>query len=237
MDIVKPPTDNLYKFAAITGLLVAAASYYLPSSYEYEFRLAERDGMKEAAAAVCEYETLVMLAGGFEAFKRAQDAKGDNRPPYMITDDKGVRAQWRSIFKTETETLLQISVFPKAGSETDREFWMEQIGISKDAYDKVLEQQASGEANTELDHIVMGAAALRPKLLRAQIEVHKLWDMMDSMNKRWSMGRWGMGLGLVVGACGFIAWYRRVQRHQDTLLREEVKKSLARSQVEANGNS
>lgn len=46
MDILKPPTDNLYKFIAISGLLIFLASFVFPQilGREYVTKVAEVEG-------------------------------------------------------------------------------------------------------------------------------------------------------------------------------------------------
>jgi len=77
MQIITPPTDNLYKFLAIGGLVVFVASFVVPKQVEYALRDKQFRKITEYAKAKSDYEIwqgaekrLIMQKQEWEANKK-----------------------------------------------------------------------------------------------------------------------------------------------------------------------
>jgi hypothetical protein len=73
MDILKPPTDNLYKFIAISGLLIFLASFVFPQILykEYAIKYAEIEG--DLSVLERQIETLNSITESDDARSKKED--------------------------------------------------------------------------------------------------------------------------------------------------------------------
>lgn len=77
MQIITPPTDNLYKFVAIAGLVIFVASFVVPKQVEYMLRDKKFQKISEEAKAKADYEIWLGAEKRLEIQKKQLEA--DNR--------------------------------------------------------------------------------------------------------------------------------------------------------------
>src|SRR4051812_16043058 len=96
MEIFKPPTDNLYKFVAVSGLLIFLASFIVPQrlNRDYLIRFATVDG------------ELRVLRNEIETLEKLREEKKEDDPEIkqlMAEIDRGLTESMR---QHETNTAL-----------------------------------------------------------------------------------------------------------------------------------
>ena len=73
-DFLKPPTDNLYKFIALTGLLLLVVSVALPAYALYALEIKRLEAKQEVNIAKAEIESANLFKVLLEASQKSADA-------------------------------------------------------------------------------------------------------------------------------------------------------------------
>ena len=73
------------------------------------------------------------------------------------------------------------------------------------------------------------AIAARGKLRQHSLTMENLWQLSDKAATYQKLSRYGLFGGTGIGLLGFILWYIYVQRHQDKLIRLQVRKETSGS--------
>lgn len=178
---LKLPTDNLYKFLALGGLVSFLFSISVPF-------FAVRDLEAEAVGLV------------EESARLEQRAKDQEELASRFEQETGQqKAAWE-------KKLAEAATLP----EPDKQQLRTEIAEWKKGVDtKAAMMRAS--LDTLLDR------GTKIEALNKQIEVRTA--DLDRLLSYWPLAFWG---GIAMTLIGFSAWFWRVQRHLDTLLRTEA---------------
>jgi hypothetical protein len=179
---LKLPTDNLYKFLALGGLVSFLFSISLPFFAVRDLE-AEAVGLEPHAARMVQ---------------RAKDQEE------LATKFQEETAQQ----KTEWERKL-------AEAATRPEPERQQLKAEIAEWKKSVDAKAA-TFRTSLDSLFDTIAKV--DALNKQIEVRTA--DLDRILSYWPLGFWG---GIAMTLVGFSGWFWRVQRHQDALLRAQVR--------------
>lgn len=237
MDLGKLPTDNLYKFVAISGVTLAVVSFIWPIQISKEVS-DKLDQLEQAfdsdMASVTDYllvheEATKSINRGLKERKLSVDFYGKEVLPPIATTSVENRQKWE-------DDLLEQSKEAK----TDRRKLLDIKGPSKDILEKfgltdenistlTAEEQAKlGEQVADaLDHRVT-------TLIKIRGEANTIWRLMDYEQHTKCLGKWGLGLGFGIAGFGFWLWWRRVQKLQDAILLaelEELKRNARDSSI------
>ena len=188
VDLIKPPTDNLYKFLAMFGTIVFLVGFIFPPMMFYQSSLEFLKSLGGDKELAVHEEFAVQRKRSFEERKRqlaAEAADLQNRLARVKNDT------------TSSSDIEKLELAIK--------------DVKKRA--EALED-ASYEFNLNL------------KLKAAQVEQQKTLSTNETRNSRFLIGiGWGIGtFGLLIAICGFIMWYKNVQRFEDQILRKEAAK-------------
>jgi hypothetical protein len=203
MDFLKPPTDNLYKFVAMSGLVLFLVSLTYPPWLSYRlsssiFEL-EKDTKileleikaDEARRADFKAELDAITADGNSTLKEAENLK-------RLVESQPSRAQKRRLIP-ERVALEQKYKLLQARVEENKKGFNEKRATfmaSSDALDRKLIE------------------------LRARLDLVK-WTHGQLKLLGW-VALFCIGLGSLMANAGFIFWYRRVQVYQDRILRKQA---------------
>ena len=117
MDILKPPTDNLYKFISIFGLLIFLASFIFPQilSREYSLKYAEVEGEIRVLENEREY---------------IDNLKSDSEEPNQKKeDDPAIKQREAEFDKGLAEARKNHELSKALGVEARRWQWFGYIGM------------------------------------------------------------------------------------------------------------
>lgn len=178
---LKLPTDNLYKFLALGGLLSFLFSISVPF-------FAVRDLEAEAAGLVPQAERMEQRAKDQEELAKQFERETARQ-------------------KTEWERKI-------AEAATRPEPERQQLKAEVDEWKNGVAAKAAA-FRASLD--TLQDATAKVDALNKQIEV-RITDL-DRILSYWPLGFWG---GIAMTIIGFSAWFWRIQRHQDALLRAQV---------------
>lgn len=203
MDFLKPPTDNLYKFVAMSGLVLFLVSMTYPPWLSYRFSSSIFELEKDTKILELEIEAEETRRTDFKAELDAITADGDNTLKEVenlkrLLESQPSRAQKRRLIP-ERVALEQKYKLLKA-----------QVEESKKGFN---EKRATFMASSD---------ALR----RKQIELKSRLDLAKWAHGQLKLLGWVAiffaGLGAFMANAGFIFWYRRVQVYQDAILRKQT---------------
>ncbi|TWT95759.1 hypothetical protein [Neorhodopirellula pilleata] len=218
----KIPTDNLYKFVAISGIVIAISSAILYYSAAYEL-------LNRAAVAKGQ---LVAFTDGFSL--------GLNRLAKYVNEQKanlGEEGELAKMYITfpDMEGTLEIA---RPGAKLDC-LWLPSY---RESYRKGLTQFDEFLRNTERDFFVSSLTqeseqpeffspeevrSLRSQLRSHHITVEQLWVFQDKTDHIYRLTNFAMFMGCCMTLVGFWLWYVRVQRHLDRILEESVGKEAS----------
>lgn len=88
MQNFQPPTDNLYKFLALTGVVLTLAGIALPSGMSYSLRIREFDFVAQIAEAKAEYEVWQAAEVRAQARREAYKVEGAKLNQFMAEHPK-----------------------------------------------------------------------------------------------------------------------------------------------------
>lgn len=155
MQIPTLPTDNLYKFIALSGLLIVLVSFFIPICIMHQVNMQRFD----------------------------------------IEADVNVAIEESRRLENKTNLLRQ--------SMKDKSITKEEARLKNDEFDKISEK------NT------MNGIRLKSQLNKLKFTIEEIKDL------KWLV-LIGCGLGVVIAWAGFLLWYKRLQKYQDIIIRNEV---------------
>lgn len=208
MNIPVPPTDNLYKFLAISGLLLVLLAYVVPTlmSPELEIALAETEGEQNALS----------LEVGF----LKEDAKNiDSKTLYLEKQVKSAEERTKRL-----QTLPSNSRYVKELAEEELH--------NNDRLSSFLEELRH---ENEAKNINKREFLLKAEKLRTALAVQKVQE--QSLRHLGNLLALGSFIGSIMAGFGFLFWYGRVQRLQDAVLKAEAQKSLSTDRARTHGRS
>ena len=202
------PTDNLYKFQALTGL---AALLFCVWFFENRVNTASTEQMKsngELRLLAAESELLGHDVTNYEA----KVVKIENQ----MTNVLEMQKQWKPETSptltnlTTFSNLLTSSSFSNAMIRAESERVLVEIRQLLSERDKTV-----AELEKRISEVVLKKIEWENKR-----EVQK--ESINHLAQLWKMANWGIGIALVWMSLGFLAWFWRVQIFQDRILRNEA---------------
>lgn len=203
MDFLKPPTDNLYKFVAMSGLVLFLVSMTYPPWLSYRFSSSifelEKDSKilkleikaEETRRTDFKAELDAITADGNSTLKEAEDLK-------RLVESQASRAQKRRLIPARVALEQKYKLLQARVEE-----------IKKGYNEKRATFMASSDA-----------------LEQKQIELESRLDLVKWAHGQLKLLGWVAifcaGLGAFMANAGFIFWYRRVQVYQDAILRKQT---------------
>jgi hypothetical protein len=194
------PTDNLYKFIAIFGLVLLVFGFYFP--YE-KFTRADRqaiDAQRSQKLAQIRIE-----------LKQAQINRALNQSEYTAEQ---LKKNTKSV--QDAEAALASKQQSKA-TESELQTLREQVRQNLERLYKFGEDNQ--KARAQIDELTEEASTA---------SVNAETDVRVINESKWQANFWSIvGLacavigGLMIGG-GFYGWYYKVQMHQDTILRKQA---------------
>ena len=198
LELFKPPTDNLYKFQALAGLLLALVSLLYPTWLYHQALLRYLDAKNG--------ETQLQIQAD-DVQKRLDLLQLQMNT--MLDDPDQLK---KSLDQLENQRLLVISTKREAlSSEIDR--------LRKRWQDSVQSRTALFEASQELK------ASLQSKTDRLVHQQSVAETELSMSRKIIYLGIVGFVAGVLITLRGFSKWSKRVQVYQDRILKREADKN------------
>lgn len=237
------PTDNLYKFMAISGLVMALASFFGPLRQTDRLEDMLNEHLREVSVLSYELGSYTSrseelsreLETNWKDIERAQVATSQLGELTSALEGELNAASTRLRAKAEN-VVEQRQAHGACAPETVtavREYSMEILRFTeiKDRYipqgDKLLDEStgALSAASAKIDAVIAKGKELDQvyyQLGRKQVEIQSRSDAIDDLFRRSDRYLWISVAGLVVGSLlmilGFQWWYLRVQKHLDMAL-------------------
>jgi len=221
----KLPTDNLYKFLALSGMALAIYCSYTSiqlfnqrESRVFEFNVKEDDRTQKMVAADVPWTPPVWMT----------------EPPEMPiarydTDDSKERERWIDGVDTligyytlnrelPTKEIMDAYLAePKTKAAVGRHEGLSS-GSERDAYVKGMTFEKF-IALTEPNRV--HATLHQGLLLQHKKELQQLWDYIDSNRFQTNLYGGGIGWGALLAVVGFVLWYWKAQRFEDAIIYEK----------------
>ncbi|MCE9566397.1 MAG: hypothetical protein K8U57_30605 [Planctomycetes bacterium] len=200
------PTDNLFKFLAIGGIILAGASVWVIQDQEDRLRTSEIAAREQYIEFVTEMETRMNILASQVKTKEPLTVK------LAIPDTDGKLVQIRPGTK-----------FPLLGDAKWRDQYREVLTF----WDNWLASSSTGasKASPEVGTAFPPDAVkeLRTKLRQHSTTVENLWRQAATTKGNCNFAFMGILLGVVGSVFGFIFW-RIAQRRLDTLEKLKLQK-------------
>jgi hypothetical protein len=224
------PTDSLYKFIALFGIVLFAFGAWYP---EQKFRTASaamRETLKQDDLGRIKVERKKEqvdriskeLGAKSDALVEKQ-AQLEQARAYLIDKNKEL--------ESKLAKLTELAKLTKNVKEKE----LVDLTAQYEAVNRELEQHVAKvrEHTEEVKTLTAERNALLPQQeevideLKAQTIINKRsTEALESLNAQalsWLVMQWGSCLvGIVLIFLGFILWYRKVQRYQDAMLRKQA---------------
>lgn len=210
-DLLKPPTDNLYKFIALTGLLILVISVVLPAYALVTLEMKRLDLVRElnkTSATLDEAKTL-----GEEA-----EAATHNAQAASSQVDAAV-ARYKAMPKSK---------HPSRQEANERLRRLDEIEAAsqglRDATQKLQAKTEEFGKKTSEAH-------------NRSIETDYQNEVLDTINLGFDLSKLllliGSFVGIVIALLGFVLWYRKVQVFEDRVLAKEAADLLSQENASA----
>ena len=198
-DLIKPPTDNLYKFAALVGVLIAAAfSFYLITGYS--------DYLKQKRADYNEY-ALQEIKGRYLANSSTvlENLEHERAEAFVTVREIEVG------LPISEKNYLDLNSFGKPPD-------LEKLRKHRDKLQSEINATKPGFSNS-VQNFEMEAAQRYAKQREYVAAGEWLWQV-GSICVGFILG------GVRLAIWGFRRWYERVQCLEDLILRTKVQEAL-----------
>lgn len=221
MEYFKPPTDNLYKFIAISGLLFMGVAFYIHVFYMGE--TLDRFNANQLRLIDIWSEYRILALQGFPT--KQVDSLALKVNVHWIGEWQWSEEQLSQMLKDcegISQEVLKFSNVPAVNDPDAKEFWMKYRGIRGEDYDQLVKEPGG-------DHVITHTITSARALLRGVDELPQLvlnqWQEQEraraAIQFRWA----ALGLGALLTVFGFALWWWRVQRKQDAILDAEFKEA------------
>lgn len=196
-EFLKPPTDNLYKFITICGLVLFLISITYPPWLYHRSAMASLSAESDSEMLQLEIKDLNRKRDQFIAAIKKETAESETQ---------GARVK---------ELTEQVSDGKLSAKERDK--------INKEVEDMNSKHEASRKESQRLSQLEDDAI---DKVQRAAVELEykvriNLWEnRYGKVALIFCMV--GSAIGLLIGRKGFNLWSLRVQVHQDAILRKQA---------------
>lgn len=230
--IINPPTDNLYKFMAIAGLVIFLAAMTVP--YKFAFDLdSEIQAYEESANKfVVQHDHLWLDIVGGVVNELGQVAgpnsmprnEGDNENELIIKtsfDDvfiQGIDTELRALSGASTkDALRRILDLPEIKVTMQTRY-----SIADDKYDEFVGKVVSQDLDETLQTIPQRARRIREEFGIMRPKNLRLWKLQEWQRQLREYAPCFAGIGVGLGFIGFLGWWYKVQRWQDIVLRRQA---------------
>lgn len=220
MDYLKPPTDNLYKFITLSGLVLLVASQCVAPHYIEVERRTTNASAEEISRIHAEVLSLYLIGVDFKVLdeiKIQTSIRNTGDPP---PTDEEQRKNFKQLDDMET-TLLQLSNIPRKDDKKTTKLWKDVLGLTEEQYSHFC--STMGEKDNPIVATVALARHLRqerlPKLYTAYAD-H--CSSITAGNRYVAYRFYGTTSGIGMFMVGAILWFVRVQRHEDVKLAKEA---------------
>lgn len=209
-DFLKPPTDNLYKFIALTGLLLLVVSVALPAYALYALEIKRLEAKREVNITKDEIENSKVMKLLVESAQQKMDA-----------------AKTAGEAANENLKLAQIS----KGTSSQR---LKRLEEAKAEVQKALIhlQETTSDFSKKADEYFKQVTLVTRRTVDNEYQV----EVMDSIALAAFYSKFllfaGVSLGLTLSVFGFILWYRKVQVFEDRVLTKAAAEALSENQEE-----
>jgi hypothetical protein len=208
MEMPTLPTDNLYKFLALTGLVSLLFCVWF---FENRVTTASMEQLKSSGE-------LRLLAAEVDMLNRDVTNYGAHldKIENQLTNALEMQKRWKpelSLALTNLTTfsnLVTSSSFSNATIMAESERVLAEIRQIQSERDKRM-----GELTKRISESVIKKIEWDNKLELQIASINHLAHL-------WKMARLGLGFAIVWTTVGFLAWFWRVQIYQDRILRNEA---------------
>jgi len=202
-DFLKPPTDNLYKFMCIVGLILFLVSVTYPPWLLHRSTLALLEAQRDSELLQLEADDETNKHQAFMKQAKDEIAEGD----VQISRLKAISEQGQNKSRLSTSERTAINREIEAMEAKHLQSIQKREELYKAAQDAALEVQKH-------------SAALRYK---TRIITWESWYGRIAM----VLCIAGLILGAVLGRKGFNLWSLRVQVYQDAILKKQAEQETA----------
>lgn len=218
MEYLKPPTDSLYKFLAIAGLVVFVLAIFLTEPYIADLTKQFNDIEREQVKTLAAWRVLYLQGMPIDQVPGYTNwtVRDAIEEPYP-SDEK--RSELADRFEELREKALRMCNFPASNDENARGYWTHVLRLSVDEYNKMV-------SDREGEHILSRTINSARKLLIDIEGLESLQTQQWGLKRQYGRARtfqwWGAWCGVFATAIGFYFWYFRIQRYEDAKLRSEA---------------
>lgn len=203
MDLLTPPTDNLYKFQAIAGLLLILVSVTYPPWLYHKAIM---------AYLAAEHEKVQLQTQA--TFAQSRRDTLERRRQTLLDDPDKLKQSIHDLESKQQETSDSARSNVTAEIDRLRTRWQEVVRT----------REALVDASDEL------LLSLQLKAVQIQHQQQVSEAEMSMSQKIMYCGFGGVILGLILTFSGFRNWHRRVQVFQDAALKNQSKDRMAQAQ-------
>lgn len=210
-DLLKPPTDNLYKFIALTGLLILIISVVLPAYALVTMEMKRLEVVRElnkTSATLDEAKSL-----GVEAEAATHDAHAASSQV-----DAAV-ARYKAMPKSK---------HPSRQEATERLRRLDEIEAATQRL-----RDASQKLQSKTEELGRKTSEAHTR----NIETDYQNEVLETINLGFVLSKIllliGSLVGLVIALLGFVLWYRKVQAFEDRVLEKTATDLIAQKDVSA----
>ncbi len=220
------PTDNLYKFSALSGIAVVAGAFWSIWSMEEAILREEAVSRGQYIAYIGDLET--------EMNRFASILKGNSDKPFKLRIGLGTHEAGYIPVKPGSELRVLCEGQDRAAYRVALAGWDEaMIGYMPPDHrvheaDAGSEPESKAEIKPEFDRQTI--QRLREQLREHALSAEILWLRMDFQKPLKRVAIIAGVIGFTLSIWGFVSWYRTIQRPQDLLLRYQVQKEAPKSE-------
>ena len=223
MDTLRPPTDNLYKFMAISGVALVIFSAYWFSRQARDFSEQFNEAATEIESRMTSLQTSMLFLSPTEHLQglpqRQYVAFGIETAE--LTDAQ--KAQDVEFVRVFDDVLFHMLTVPSPDDESAKKWWASH-GVAEKDY---IAMTTDPTAIEEMKRI----ATISKEYLNKSPTMFSLctrqWEALQGVSTIRNITAVGALVGVVLASTGFWFWYRRVQCLEDAMRRYELEKAKA----------
>lgn len=214
------PTDNLYKFVAISGLVICISSYWFPRQLDDSITpkiIQARAELEDLTERLSEQAGIHPTVARFGLIRFDVSTLREDRDLFdamLHVIDILLELPANGVSKEKMRQILQ-------NRKTIRDYAKEPLVINKSKDEKIIINNEEEFVNFMMDmqkEVGKDYKESRRRLHAAKRTVDLLWFLLERKQEYLLLSKVGIPLGLIMSVAGFGLWYWRVQRHQDRAL-------------------
>jgi DNA repair exonuclease SbcCD ATPase subunit len=223
------PTDSVYKFIALFGLVVLVFGFYFPNEKQLQIMKNVREAQKARELAQIKLRRNLSQSDALVAEISAKRAALSEKQKLVEEAQTQIHAKRQALDKQLSEMnatvtaadlkeaqsrITALTLETKALSEQAKELAEDARKLSDDIkpvrvkQEEVSDEIAAANVNLKADK----------EALEVQLVMMKWWLLVMCVS---------ILAGIVMIFVGFRLWYRRIQIHQDAILRDQAQRSEA----------